>query len=126
MPVVEQDAGLEIIAALAGQAAEPFGIGGVEGGGGFNFYALHFSALSYNEIDFHFIFIAVVPEFQIRICPAGLGNNLLDNERLKQMPHLVTFGVPVGGSESGKGRGEAAVGQVNRRQTTGCAAKCSI
>ena len=78
--IIKHDPTLEIVASLFGQSPEPFGVGWIDAGGGFDLHTPSPLALCKHAIDFYLILVAVVPQSSFRLQPLGLDADLLDHE----------------------------------------------
>lgn len=87
----------------------------MDGAGGFDFHAPRLASARDDEVDLDLIFITIVPEAQVGIGPAGLGDGLLHDEGFQQVAEAVAVRSPIGGVQAGEGGGEAAVEQVDLR-----------
>lgn len=88
-------------------------IGGGDRGGCLDLDALCLAAAGDDHVDFHLVLVAIVPEAQVGIGPAGLGDELLDHEGFQQMAEAVAPGVPVDGLQAAQGRRQTAVDPVD-------------
>jgi len=71
---VEQDTAAEVLAAPLCQPAQAAAIGGRHGSGRFDIHAPGLATTSDHQVNFHLIFVTVVPEAQVGVGPSGLGD----------------------------------------------------
>ena len=115
-PGVEQQAAGKIVATLRGESAQPRDVGERGRGGGLDFNAPGAAATGDHQVDLDLVFVAVVPETQLGISPAGLGAELLQHECFEQVAKTIAAIMPVFCGEFGERGGQTAVEEMHLRR----------
>ena len=112
---VKNDARLKVFSCDVGETTKAVAVGRHHCRARLDLDAPDVPAATDNHIHLDLILVAIVPESQLRIGPAGLRHELLQDERFENVAEAIPFGVPLVAGEAGQRGRDTAVDDMNLR-----------